>query len=265
MRCWRTTNWAIALSGLMLLATGPASSAQQRVVAAPTTAPARPAVVAAAAGESPVSLKRGGSGATAVPTSQPASASARLAPPQVGLTRVFSALAIVIALILVLRWIYRRLSSGIGGHRPSQAVRVLGRNVISPRQQVLVLQVGRRVVVVGDSGQQMNPLCEITDAAEVAELVAQLRVERAEPLARKFSTLFGRADAKYDAPPPPMFRPGALAGDESDGGDEGEEPEYPRALPPGAGEDANVVAATREELDGLIDRVRGLSNQFRRS
>jgi flagellar biogenesis protein FliO len=82
------------------------------------------------------------------------------------------ALGGVIALILVLRWAGQRAlaSGGVRGGR-SAAVRVLSRTVLAPRQQVLLLHVGRRVVVVGDSGGRMSTLCEIAEPDEVASLV----------------------------------------------------------------------------------------------
>nr|MBA3273479.1 flagellar biosynthetic protein FliO [Chthoniobacterales bacterium] len=95
-------------------------------------------------------------------TTQPGAGTAAVRP-NTGLDvkRVSYSLAIVICLILALRWGGRLLFPGAKAFRPSRAVQVLSRNIISPKQQVIVLQVGRRVVVVGDSGAQMNPLCEI--------------------------------------------------------------------------------------------------------
>ena len=66
---------------------------------------------------------------------------------------------------------------------------------MSPKQQVLLLQVGRRVVVIGDGGGAgMRPLCEITDPDEVAALVGDLKsADAAIAPARSFGTLFKRA------------------------------------------------------------------------
>jgi flagellar biosynthetic protein FliO len=86
--------------------------------------------------------------------------------------RVIGALVAVLAFILLLRWALRKFTPGLSGS--SRAIRVIGRTVIGPKQQVLVLQVGRRVLVVGDSGQQLNTLCEINDPDEAAALLGQL-------------------------------------------------------------------------------------------
>jgi len=59
-----------------------------------------------------------------------------------------------------------------------RAMKILSRLVISPKQQLLMIQIGRRIVVVGDAGGQMSPLSEITDSDEAAALVAQLADEK---------------------------------------------------------------------------------------
>src|SRR5580658_11220923 len=109
------------------------------------------------------------------------------------------ALAGVIALILVLRAFAKRLIPGAVAHRGSPAVKILGRSAISPRQNLLVVQFGKRLVLVGDAGANLNPLCEITDPDEVAAILAQARDESIS-VARRFDSLFGRARKEFDQP-----------------------------------------------------------------
>src|SRR5205807_5266705 len=128
---------------------------------------------------------------------------------------------------------------GLPGRRgSSRAVRVLGRTVVSPRQQVMLLQVGRRIVVVGDSAGRMQPLAEIIDADEVAALVGQMGEERPEP--RKFGNLFSRSRRTYEI-------------------------EEPAAPPLRDAEDTETVNSAREEISGLMQKVRLLSSQFKGS
>jgi flagellar biogenesis protein FliO len=169
----------------------------------------------------------------------------KLMQPATGLDvqRVLMALAIVIGLILVLWALARWLFPGVAAGRSWSAVRVLARSVVSPKQQILLVQVGRRVIAVGDSGTQMSPLCEMRDADEIAEIMAQLQSEK-QPGARAFRSLFGRARDKFveqDVPAPSA---------PSDAG----------AAPPDLG-----FAHAQEELGGLIERVRGLAQQFKKS
>jgi flagellar biogenesis protein FliO len=153
--------------------------------------------------------------------------------------RVVLSLLLVIVVIFLLRWIAQQFFGAPSTKRSSRAVQVLSRSMIAPRQHVLVLQVGRRVLVVGDSGAQMNPLCEITDADEIAALMGQLRQDKSDPVSRAFGTFFGKAEKDYDAAPdePPA--------------DRDREPD----LDPG-------LATTKAELSGLIEKVRSVSKQM---
>ena len=177
----------------------------------------------------------------------------------VSVTRVSVALGIVLLLIFGLRWAARGMFPGAGIARSNRAVQVLSRTVISPKQQLLLVQVGRRVIVVADSGTQMNPLCEITDADEIASLLGQVHAaEKSEPISRSFRSLFHRAEQ--------TFGPGAdgssdremensvatRRGDVHDGALEGNG-------------SAAALGTTQEELSGLMEKVRLLSKQFRRT
>ena len=72
-------------------------------------------------------------------------------------------------------------------HRGTSAVKVLSRCTISPRQHLLVVQFGKRLVLVGDSGSNLNPLCEIADPDEAASVLAQAR-EESVSVARRFDS-----------------------------------------------------------------------------
>jgi hypothetical protein len=103
--------------------------------------------------------------------------------------------------------------------------------------------VGRRLIVVGDSGSQMNPLCQITDPDEVAELVGQLRDEKTCAPSRAFGAMFGRSRQEFE---PPDQSPASASSELR----EAEADEAP-------------VASAREELSGLRERVRLLAEQFK--
>lgn len=169
-------------------------------------------------------------------------------------TRVAGALAMVIALILLLRWGGRKLFVSPGAIGSTRAVQVLARSPLSPRQQIILLRIGRRVIVVGDSGSQMNSLSEITDADEVASLIGQLRDEKTESASKMFGKLFNRASNEM----------AAAAGDV----DADDNPEYldaisepSDALTPSHPADP-VVADAREEITGLAAKIRRLSRQI---
>ena len=106
--------------------------------------------------------------------------------------RVAIALTVVIGLIFVLRFGLRRVFPGAVPQRSTRAMQVLCRFTISPRQHLLLVQVGKRLIVVGDGGAQLNPLCEITSQDEVEAIVAQVREESATSL-KRFEMFFGKA------------------------------------------------------------------------
>jgi flagellar biogenesis protein FliO len=173
-------------------------------------------------------------------------------------TRVGAALAAVLGLIFFLRWAARRLYKVPVTGRPSGAVQVLSRTVLSPKQQLVLLQVGKRVLVVADGGAQMSALCQITEPDEVASLVGQLRSEKESAATKAFGSVFGRMRKRFEAEPSEA------------------EPQETSIEPPGKRgsrlditdtEEPNVEAIddTRQELNGLLEKVRLVSGQFRRT
>lgn len=163
--------------------------------------------------------------------------------PAMDYPRVLAALGMVIALILGLRWGSRFIFPASVGRGGSRAIEVVSRSALSPKQQVFLLRVGRRLVVVGDSGSQMHPLCEITDPDEVAELIGQMRGERSSPGSRAFGAMFGRSRQRFEPAEDPPVDPAQELRD--------------------AEPDDVPVASAREELNGLRERVRLLAEQFK--
>jgi flagellar biogenesis protein FliO len=159
------------------------------------------------------------------------------------LSRIGIALLIVIGIILLLRAAFRQMTSLPGGGRGSKMVTVLSRSSVSPRQQVLVLQVGKRLLVVGDSGGRMHSLCEISDPDEIAMMIGQTRSAReaiAERNPASFMNLFRRASE-------PFSETEALALGPDDSA---------KQIDPNEG-------VSSEEMNGLMDKVRMLQEQFR--
>jgi flagellar biogenesis protein FliO len=156
------------------------------------------------------------------------------------------ALGVVIAAILLSQRVWKRLGiPGVGG-RSSGALQVVSRLNVSPKQQILLIRVGRRLVLVGNSGAQMNPLCEIADPEEAAGLLGQAAVEREGSVTSSFGAVLGGEEKRFEE------ESGIATSAKTDEVD----------LPP---EEDPSLATTREELNGLMDKVRGLSKQFRQA
>lgn len=87
------------------------------------------------------------------------------------IVRTLLALAVVVALIVGLRIALRRFrGSSVSRTGPMS---VLARTSVSARQQLLLVRLGRRLVLVGSGPEGMRALTEVLDADEVADLIRQ--------------------------------------------------------------------------------------------
>jgi flagellar biogenesis protein FliO len=154
--------------------------------------------------------------------------------------RVTLALGVVLGCIFILRWASRHVL-GLPGGGSHEAIQVLCRSMVSPRQQLMLVQVGRRLVLVANCGAQMNSLCEITDADEIAGILGQLHRRKNSAGTGAFLSLFRGASAPYE-----------------DAARDDEAPAEVKAEANGEVE----LAATRQELSGLLEKVRSVSRSF---
>jgi flagellar biogenesis protein FliO len=161
--------------------------------------------------------------------------------------RVAGALGVVLGSIFVVRWVGRKFLGMQAGNNSNGPVQVLSRTSIAPRQQLMLIQVGRRVVLVANCGTAMNALCEISDAEEVAALAGELQ-QKKRGSASAFLSMFGRAGAKFEAEQAAIAAPQI-----SDDEETPREPVQPE------------LATTRQEMRGLLDRVHKLSQHYRRT
>ena len=89
--------------------------------------------------------------------------------------RTIGALAAVVALIFIARLLLRRLAGGAASPGRGVPIEVLARANLSARQQLSLVRLGRRLVLVGSGPTGIRPLAEVTDPDEVAELLGELR------------------------------------------------------------------------------------------
>jgi flagellar biogenesis protein FliO len=153
------------------------------------------------------------------------------APTDLDFGRVAIALMAVIGLILLLRGMGKKFfpSMIVGGDQP---VRVLARCPLSPRQQVVLLQIGRRIVVAADSNSQLSCLTQITDADEVAALLGEVRREKPRPAGSAFSAWFAKAAQSFGRTSEPEIPEDDLAEPTAENTDlEVEKPTSPQEQP----------------------------------
>jgi flagellar biogenesis protein FliO len=145
---------------------------------------------------------------------------------------ILAALAFVIVIILGLARLFIRKSPYVMTGIPREAVDVLGRRTLDPRNSVYVVQVGSKILLLGSSAAGMNTLSEITDPIEVATLTSLCRAEQskrpdvshwlagifrreAKPVSnRNFAERFG---GRLAQDPPQQTLPTAIAGSRSEG------------------------------------------------
>lgn len=88
--------------------------------------------------------------------------------------QMLGALAIVVGLIFGTRYVLKRLGKFpvVGG---SEVFKVLAAKSISARHQIVLVSMGRRLLVVGCGPEGMATLGEVTDPAEIEELLESMQ------------------------------------------------------------------------------------------
>ena len=133
---------------------------------------------------------------------------------------LIGSLALVIVLILGLAKLVMHKSPFAVGGVPQDAVNVLGRRTVDPRNAVYVVQVGSKILLLGTSANGLTPLSEITDPIEVATLANLCHAEQSartdgpnwlsrilgrratQPDSRPFAERFGGRLTQEAAPTP---------------------------------------------------------------
>ncbi|MFI4862140.1 MAG: FliO/MopB family protein [Phycisphaerales bacterium JB063] len=110
------------------------------------------------------------------------------------------ALGVVIALIFVVRWIARRAGVG-GGVRvtSSPIVEVLSRTTVAPRNHVVLLRVGSRILVVNDGTSGMRTLATIEDPEEIAGLLQSVQAEAESSMSNSFGKVMSKLSGQWSA------------------------------------------------------------------
>lgn len=88
---------------------------------------------------------------------------------------VGGSLAIVLGVFLVIAWCARRVQPGASSVLPKEAVEVLGRVPLAGRQQLHLVRVGSKLVLVAMSPADVVALTEITDPLEIEQLCGLCR------------------------------------------------------------------------------------------
>lgn len=138
-------------------------------------------------------------GAASDSTQDAAGTFSRFDPRRNEFTRVLGALAIVVGLLLLARTFLRRAGGVLpGGARPSGVVEILARYPVARGQELILLKLARRIVLLHHSGSTMTALTEMTAPDEVAALLARMEAGSSERNAAKFRAALEEFQAEHD-------------------------------------------------------------------
>ncbi|MEL7474078.1 MAG: flagellar biosynthetic protein FliO [Planctomycetota bacterium] len=128
-----------------------------------------------------------------------------------GWIRSAGALALVIALILCVGWVARKMSGGAGlpgqlgagGRAPSGVLEVLGRFPIARGQTLVLLRLDTRVLLLSQhAGAGFQTLCEVTEPEQVASLLVKTRSDEEAGKAERFRGMLGRFQREHPSESP---------------------------------------------------------------
>jgi flagellar biogenesis protein FliO len=116
---------------------------------------------------------------------------------------VMAALGVVLGLFFAVAWLMRRSTPGNYGLLPSEVVEVLGRLPLAARQQVHLIRVGNKLVLICATPAGVESLTEVTEPEEVARLAGLCR--RSQPnnstaVFRQFFQQFTREHESMQSP-----------------------------------------------------------------
>jgi len=122
------------------------------------------------------------------------------------LTRVIGALAAVLGLLILLRLFLKRASGAMAGSgRPSGVLEILARYPIARGQSLQILKIGRRILLIHQSGSSMSTLTEVTDGEEVAALLTRMEAGVRSREALRFKAALRTFQDEHDRLAPPHF------------------------------------------------------------
>lgn len=154
-----------------------------------------------------------------------------------GMFQTIIALAFVVGLILVGKQVVLRLMGRPAAVSRSKVVEVLSRVSVGPRQHVMLIRLGGRIIVVGDSAGQMRLLANLDEPEEVAGILKAVTSSKPTSVSESFNQLMGKFDQDFDRAEADRLR---------DEGKDVTEHQADRA---------------RDQLSGLLARVRSMSGK----
>lgn len=124
---------------------------------------------------------------------------ARTVEPGSSLATGLASLAVVLGLFFIAAWALRRGMPAGAKSLPGDVVEVLGRAPLAGRQQLCLVRVGNKLLLIGLGQGAAQGLTEITDPSEVESLTDRCRRAHSVPAAAAFARLLqqlGRGESR---------------------------------------------------------------------
>ena len=144
-----------------------------------------------------------------------------------------SALAVVVGLILVAAWLAKRFLPGMRRNDERGPLQVLATTYLSPKQSIALVRCGQRMILIGVTPEHISSLAVMDDTNDLPSLARVSDRSDGRRLSGQFNEVldeagkdFDRNDAVWDEP---------------------------------LGPDEREIASARQEIRGLLDRVRSLA------
>ena len=117
--------------------------------------------------------------------------------------RTLGALAAVVGLIVFLSWGYRAMGAGQLGllnraRRPG-LIEIVSRTSLTPRQSICLVRVGNRMILVGQTADQLRTLDVIDDGDTVARLAGQSMGQRESSSTVEFRACLDHESRDYES------------------------------------------------------------------
>jgi flagellar biosynthetic protein FliO len=98
----------------------------------------------------------------------------------------FLPLAVVLALVALAAWVVKRYLPARRLVTGSGALEIMARLPLTPKQSLVLVKMGGRMVLVGVSPERVNTVCVVDDPEQVAELVGRIASQSRDSSARAF-------------------------------------------------------------------------------
>jgi flagellar biogenesis protein FliO len=121
------------------------------------------------------------------------------APPGLAMSTIVGGLAICLGIFLLVVVLTRRNTQHKFGPLPTEVVESLGRMTLNHRQQLQLIRLGQKLILLSVTPQGANPVAEIDNPDEVTRLAGLCQQDRPNSATATFREVLGKYGQEPDA------------------------------------------------------------------